>query len=207
MRLGKGGKRDEGGKQRKNNQKKKRDRVKREKEEEKRLKNRENEKKRTTELSAKYTRSVQALCPMTTCFQRQMSGKEKAKHEDCSRLTSTSGHSVHVVVSEVIPSVPPNAFQASVCDEQLVSIGRAIALSGNKNAKTNIYQNVTFGKVNSGTTRHAFNRKVAVTDDPEKCWSAESPAPSSLFLSLVCHGVLTIAMPKLTRCEFEKSNQ
>ena len=52
---------------------------------------------------------------------------EKAKHEDWSRLISTSGHSVHVVVvslhvivvSEAIPSVAPNALQASVCDEQL----------------------------------------------------------------------------------------
>ena len=77
-------------------------------------------------------RAVRALCPMTTCFQRQTSWEEKAKHEDRSRLTSTSGHSVHVVVvSVVIPSVAPNALQASVCDEQLVSIGGEMALSGN----------------------------------------------------------------------------
>ena len=39
--------------------------------------------------------------------------------------------SVHVVVvSEVIPSVVPGALRASVCDEQLESIGGEIALSG-----------------------------------------------------------------------------
>ena len=55
-----------------------------------------------------------------------------------SRPPSTNGHSVHVVVvsvhavvSEVIPSVAPNALQAAVCDEQLVSVGGEIALSGN----------------------------------------------------------------------------
>ena len=55
-----------------------------------------------------------------------------------SRPTSTSGHSVHVVVvsvhavvSEVIPSVAPNALQSTVCDEQLLSTGGEIALSGN----------------------------------------------------------------------------
>ena len=32
-----------------------------------------------------------------------------------------------IVVSEVIPPVAPNALQASVCDEQLVSIGGEIA--------------------------------------------------------------------------------
>ena len=32
---------------------------------------------------------------------------------------------------EVTPSVVPNALQASVCDEQLMSIGGEIALSGN----------------------------------------------------------------------------
>ena len=53
---------------------------------------------------------------------------EKVKHED----TYTSCHSVHVVViNVVIPSVAPNALQASVCDEQLVSIGGEIVLSGN----------------------------------------------------------------------------
>ena len=61
-----------------------------------------------------------------------------SSREDGSRLTSTSGHSVHVVVvsvhvvvSEVIPSVALNALQAAVCDEQLVSIGGEIALSRN----------------------------------------------------------------------------
>ena len=40
--------------------------------------------------------------------------------------------SVHgVVVSEVIPSVAPNALQTSARDEQLVSIGGEIALSRN----------------------------------------------------------------------------
>ena len=32
----------------------------------------------------------------------------------------------------MIPSVAPNALQASLCDEQLVGIGGEIALSGNR---------------------------------------------------------------------------
>ena len=91
-------------------------------------------------MVAKYARSVRALCPMTTCFQRQTTNELKGKgyHKDLSRLTSTGCHSVHVVivsvyvvVREVTPSVAPNALQASVCDEQLMSIGGEIALSGN----------------------------------------------------------------------------
>ena len=40
---------------------------------------------------------------------------------------------MHVVVSEreVTPSVVPNSLQASVCDEQLMSIGGEIALPRN----------------------------------------------------------------------------
>ena len=63
--------------------------------------------------------------------------------KEWSRLTSTSGHSVHVivvsvhviVVSEVIPSVATNALQASVRDEQLVTVGGEITLSGNRKQK------------------------------------------------------------------------
>ena len=54
--------------------------------------------------------------------------KVKCLHGDWSRLTSTRGHSVHVVVVSVIPSVASKALQASVCDERFVSVGGAIAL-------------------------------------------------------------------------------
>ena len=42
-----------------------------------------------------------------------------------------------IVVSEVIPSVAPNALQASVCDEQLVTVGGEIALSRKKTREKN----------------------------------------------------------------------
>ena len=83
----------------------------------------------------KYARSVRALRPMTTCFQRQMSCLEKANTESeqqdiyrwpqctCSHCQGSGCR------HKVIPSVAPNALQASSCDEQLVGIGGEIAVS------------------------------------------------------------------------------
>ena len=57
-------------------------------------------------------------------------------HEPSDTSESQSQSHVHVpVISEslnvTIPSVAPNALQASVCDEQLRTISGEIALSGN----------------------------------------------------------------------------
>ena len=86
---------------------------------------------------AKYACSVRALCPMTTCFQRQMSLKEKAdtesEQQDIYKWSQcTCGHCQGSSCRhEVFPSVAPNASQASVYDEQLAGIGGEIALSRN----------------------------------------------------------------------------
>ena len=74
-----------------------------------------------------------------TLFSRQNERKGKGHHKEQSGLSTTGGHNVRAVVNvhevnseKVAPSVVPSTLQASVCDEQLMSIGGEIALSGNK---------------------------------------------------------------------------
>ena len=120
-------------------------------------------------------RSVRALC----VFRRQqMSWKERLRL-DLSGLTTTGGHSVRAVIVnvhvgqwKVTPSVVPDALQASVCDEQLKSMGGEIALSGNSFAKKKKHKGGTEGyEVVSVCPQHgaAFSKWRWMHGDAQPC--------------------------------------
>ena len=53
-------------------------------------------------------------------------------------------------------SVVPNALQASVCDEQLMSVGGEIALSGNKRPRHKLKENREKLKENEPENREKY---------------------------------------------------
>ena len=85
-------------------------------------------------------RSVRAQC-----FHDNKRAERKGYHKDQSGLSATGGQCTHVVNGHVVVKEKSLhlwfliSLQASVCDEQLMSIGGEIALSGNRSGFKYIY--------------------------------------------------------------------